>query len=121
MPTPSPTRVFSAIAVVLSGMALAACGGADARKAKHLEKGHAYLEASNYEKARVEFQNALQISPVDPEARFENGVVDEKLAARAKRLNSTRAPSTSIRITWAPASILPGCICLPAHPTKPSS
>ena len=79
MPTPSPTRVFSAIAVVLSGMALAACGGADARKAKHLEKGHAYLEASNYEKARVEFQNALQISPVDPEARFENGVVDEKL------------------------------------------
>ena len=59
--------------------ALCACGGAQARKAKHLEKGQTYLDAGNYEKARVEFQNALQISPVDPEARFENGVVDEKL------------------------------------------
>jgi tetratricopeptide (TPR) repeat protein len=63
----------------LSAVTLSACGGAQARKAKHLEKGHAYLTAGNYEKARVEFQNALQISPIDPDARFESGVVDEKL------------------------------------------
>ena len=65
--------------VGMLGVVLSACGGAQARKAKHLEKGQAYLTAGNYEKARVEFQNALQISPVDPEARYENGVVDEKL------------------------------------------
>ncbi|MGO9993463.1 MAG: tetratricopeptide repeat protein [Steroidobacteraceae bacterium] len=60
--------------------ALSACGGAQARKAKHLERGQSFLAAGNLEKARVEFQNALQIAPTDPEARFENGVVDEKLA-----------------------------------------
>lgn len=68
--------------VLLAGAALlslSACGGAEARKARHLEKGQAFLAAGNFEKARVEFQNALQIAPVDAEARFENGVVDEKL------------------------------------------
>ena len=60
-------------------LTLSACGGAEARKARHLEKGQTYLSAGNFEKARIEFQNALQIAPADPEARFENGVVDEKL------------------------------------------
>jgi predicted Zn-dependent protease len=79
MPRIISNRLFAVSVLGLSTMALTACGGAQARKAKHLEKGHAYLDAGNYEKARVEFQNALQIAPIDPEARFENGVVDEKL------------------------------------------
>jgi tetratricopeptide (TPR) repeat protein len=58
---------------------LSACGGAESRKAKHMERGRAYLAAANYEKARVEFQNVLQIAPKDAEARFELGVVAEKL------------------------------------------
>jgi tetratricopeptide (TPR) repeat protein len=72
-------RGVSAGVLVMLTVALSACGGAQARKAKHLEKGHAFFAAENYEKARVEFQNALQISPVDPDARFEMGLVDEKL------------------------------------------
>ncbi len=78
MPRPA-ARPIAAFIIALSAVTLCACGGAQARKAKHLEKGQTYLNAGNYEKARVEFQNALQIAPVDPEARFENGVVDEKL------------------------------------------
>src|SRR5271154_1166774 len=61
-------------AVILGG-----CGGAQARKARHLEKGQAFFAAHNYEKARVEFRNALQIAPNDSEARYQNGLVDEKL------------------------------------------
>jgi tetratricopeptide (TPR) repeat protein len=72
-------HTIAVVALGLAAITLSACGGAQARKAKHLEKGQTYLVAGNYEKARVEFQNALQIAPVDPEARFENGVVDEKL------------------------------------------
>ena len=78
----SRTALRRNIAVIVLGFStllLAACGGAQARKVKHLAKGQAFLTAGNYDKARVEFQNALQIAPADPDARFETGVVDEKL------------------------------------------
>jgi tetratricopeptide (TPR) repeat protein len=64
---------------VFAAVILGGCGGAQARKARHLEKGEAFYAAHNYEKARVEFRNALQIAPNDSEARYRNGVVDEKL------------------------------------------
>jgi tetratricopeptide (TPR) repeat protein len=70
---------FCLLAVAVVSLTVSACGGAQARMARHMEKGQTYLAAGNFEKARVEFQNALQISPVDPEARYEVGVVDEKL------------------------------------------
>ena len=74
------TRFPAVLGLCLASMALTACGGAQARKAKHLEKGQSYLAAGNFEKARVEFQNALQIAPTDAEARFESGVVLEKMS-----------------------------------------
>ncbi len=64
---------------LLSVLLVAGCGGAESRKARHMEKGQEFLAAGNFEKARVEFRNALQILPTDSDARFENGVVDEKL------------------------------------------
>jgi len=67
------------MALSLAMLAVAGCGGGESRKAKHLEKGQQFLSAGNFEKARVEFRNALQIAPTDSEARYENGVVDEKL------------------------------------------
>jgi tetratricopeptide (TPR) repeat protein len=67
------------LAVLAVSVALAGCGGAESRKAKHFEKGKSYLAEGNYEKARVEFRNALQIVPTDSDVRFQNGVVEEKL------------------------------------------
>lgn len=66
--------VLCVTAVVVAG-----CGGAEARKAKHLEKGQSFLAEGNLEKARVELRNALQIAPTDSETRYENGVIDEKM------------------------------------------
>jgi len=71
-----PLLFLTAICTVLL---LAGCGGAQSRKARHLEKGQAFMAEKNYEKARLEFRNALQIMPLDSEARYENGVVDESL------------------------------------------
>jgi tetratricopeptide (TPR) repeat protein len=68
-----------AVALGLAMLAVAGCGGGESRKAKHLEKGQQFLSVGNFEKARVEFRNALQIAPTDSEARYENGVADEKL------------------------------------------
>ena len=62
-------------------LALAGCGGAQSRKAHFLERGRQYVAQGRYDKASVEFRNALQIAPSDAEARFENGVVAENLAA----------------------------------------
>ncbi len=58
---------------------LAACGGAEKRTARHMEKGQQYLAAGNLEKARVEFRNALQIKPNDSAVRYENGLVAARL------------------------------------------
>jgi tetratricopeptide (TPR) repeat protein len=65
--------------VCIATLAFSGCGGAESRKALHLEKGQEFLKAGKFDKARVEFRNALQIAPTDSEARYENGVVDEKL------------------------------------------
>jgi tetratricopeptide (TPR) repeat protein len=71
--------VLSAAILAIVALALAGCGGAEARKARHLEKGQAFYAANNFEKARIEFRNALQIAPNDSGARYENGLVDERL------------------------------------------
>jgi tetratricopeptide (TPR) repeat protein len=63
----------------LTLLSVTGCGGAAAREAKHLKKGEVFLAGGNFDKARVEFQNALQIAPKDAAARFDMGVVDEKL------------------------------------------
>jgi tetratricopeptide (TPR) repeat protein len=73
--TSSPLMALVALAVLMAS----GCGGAETRKARHLEKGQNFLAAESFEKARVEFQNALQIAPKDAQTRFEMGVVDEKL------------------------------------------
>jgi len=78
LPRPLLAPVFIGL-LSLTVLSVSGCGGAEARKAKHLEKGQTYLANGNFEKARIEFQNVLQIAPKDVTARFDMGLVDEKL------------------------------------------
>ncbi|MGR8950074.1 MAG: tetratricopeptide repeat protein [Gammaproteobacteria bacterium] len=68
---------------ILGSVALAtvliACGGAEDRKSAHMEKGQALFDAENFEKARLEFKNVLQIDPKDVPARFALAQTLEKL------------------------------------------
>jgi tetratricopeptide (TPR) repeat protein len=74
------TRFPLAVAAAMSTLlVLSACGGAQSRMTAHMERGQKYYAEGNFEKARVEFRNALQIAPTDTEARFMNGQVAEKL------------------------------------------
>ncbi|MDH5570714.1 MAG: tetratricopeptide repeat protein, partial [Gammaproteobacteria bacterium] len=66
------------VLVVVIVVGLASCGGADERKDKYLEKGKAYLESNNLDKARIEFKNVLQIDPKDAEVYFYMGLLEEK-------------------------------------------
>lgn len=62
-----------ALAITLSG-----CGGKEERLGAHLEKGREYLEQKNFDKARVELKNVLQIDPRHAEAYVLAGQVDER-------------------------------------------
>jgi len=84
MTFPALSGRFAACAVLLAMVVGGGCGGADARKNSHLQKGHAFLAARNSRRRASEFRNALQIAPNDAEARFDNGVVDEKVGQCAR-------------------------------------
>jgi Tfp pilus assembly protein PilF len=74
--------VAAAVAASLLGsFVLVGCGGAESRLSGHMQRGQEYLAAENYEKARVEFRNALQVAPDDPNVRFMNASAAEKLGA----------------------------------------
>lgn len=67
------TTLVSAIA-----LALISCGGAEERKIKYLEKGKAYIEEQNYDKARIEIKNVLQIDPKYADAYYVMGQINEQ-------------------------------------------
>ncbi|MHB8533831.1 MAG: tetratricopeptide repeat protein [Sulfuricaulis sp.] len=69
--------VASLLAIVLVAQLVSACGGADQRKAKYLERGKSFLASENYDKAAIEFKNVLQIDPKYAEAYFLLGEAEE--------------------------------------------
>ncbi|MEJ0099905.1 MAG: tetratricopeptide repeat protein [Pseudomonadota bacterium] len=73
------TRSLVVVGCAIALSSLAACSGTAGRKAHYLERGQSYLADGKYDKARVEFSNALQIDPNDAKARYFAGQVAEKL------------------------------------------
>jgi tetratricopeptide (TPR) repeat protein len=65
--------------VFLAALVLGGCGGAGERKAEYLSRAQALMQEGNYEKARVEFKNVLQIDPKDAKAHFLLAQALEKL------------------------------------------
>ena len=76
MPQLRPLVRTAAIAAVV---VLAGCSGAQTRKLEFMQRGRDFLAHGQYQKARVEFRNALQIAPKDADVRYLNGLVSERL------------------------------------------
>jgi tetratricopeptide (TPR) repeat protein len=67
------------VAAACVALLVAACAGPEAQRAEHVAAGWKYIDASNFDKARVEFANALKIEARDAEARFGAGRAAEGL------------------------------------------
>ena len=69
---------YSRFLIITSLVAiLAACGGAEERKAAYMEKAEQSIKAGDLEKARIELKNVLQIDPKDAAAFYKLGTVYE--------------------------------------------
>ncbi len=66
------------IPVICLTIALSGCGGEEARKASFLKKGKTYLAQGDYDKAKVELKNVLQIDPKYAEAYYMMGLIEEQ-------------------------------------------
>jgi len=82
------SRVAKLTATSILVISLSACGGAEDRKVKYLEKGKAYLTDKNYEKARIEIKNVLQIDPKYAEAHYLLGQLNESQKELGKALGN---------------------------------
>jgi tetratricopeptide (TPR) repeat protein len=72
------TRWCCLAGILIAAASLGACGSAQSRKAGYIERGQKYYASGNYDKARLEFRNAVQIDSKDADARFMLGQVAEK-------------------------------------------
>ena len=71
MSTPARVSVPKALPLLLClSAALAACSGPEERLARAIERGEQFMADEDFEKARVEFSNALQIDPNNAEVIF---------------------------------------------------
>lgn len=74
------TRLNKLIGIALLSLSvlLVGCGGKEDRADAYLEKAQQYFEEENYEKAKIEVKNVLQIDPNNLGARFLSGEIAEK-------------------------------------------
>ncbi|HAC34349.1 MAG TPA: hypothetical protein DCF45_07515 [Gammaproteobacteria bacterium] len=85
-PNPRPVYFLMLIVSLLTG-----CSGPEDRVALHLSKGDAFYAEQDFQKARVEFKNVLQIDPNHVEGRFRLAETLEKLGETSNAVNQYKS------------------------------
>ncbi|MCL5975594.1 MAG: tetratricopeptide repeat protein [Gammaproteobacteria bacterium] len=65
------------LAAIVAGM-ISGCGSAEDSSARFIESGKELMEQGEFDKARLEFRNALQINPLEAEGYYQLALIDEK-------------------------------------------
>lgn len=66
-----------ALSMALSGSLLMGCSGKEERQQKYLQRAQEYLAKGNYDKARIEAKNVLQINSTNAEAHYISAAIAE--------------------------------------------
>ena len=79
--------------------------------ARAIERGESFLAEEDYDKARIEFSNALQIDPNNPEViylagRSAEGLQDYRTAAQAYRASLENDPTYLPAMAATPAGMV---------------
>ena len=64
--------------IVLLLVGLVACGGSEERQAKYYERAQSAFDAGEFDKARIDAQNVLQINPKHAQARYLMALLSER-------------------------------------------
>lgn len=72
-------KFYRILAITFFTYVLISCGGAEERKSVYMNKAKASIEAGDFDKARIELKNVLQIDPKYAEAYYQMGTVHESL------------------------------------------
>lgn len=75
----STARAAAVSLLILGAMLLAGCSGAEARRESYVKRGQEYYAKGDYTRASIEFRNAMQVAPKDPQARLLAGEAAEAL------------------------------------------
>jgi len=75
----SRVRAAAVAILILGAMLLAGCSGANARRESYIKRGQEYFAQGDYARAGIEFRNAMQVMPKDPQARLLEGETLQKL------------------------------------------
>jgi len=75
----SRVRAAAVAILILGAMLLAGCSGANARRESYIKRGQEYFAQGDYARAGIEFRNAMQVMPKDPQARVLEGETMQKL------------------------------------------
>jgi len=71
-------RMKQSIIAVALLTAVSACGSAEESAEKFIDSGMALMSEGEYDKARLEFRNAIQINPTVAEPYYQLSLIDEK-------------------------------------------
>ena len=75
----SRVRAAAVTILILGVVALAGCSGAEGRRESYIKRGQDYFAQGDYPRASIEFRNAMQVMPKDPQARILQGETLQRL------------------------------------------
>lgn len=65
-------------AVLTFSILVVGCGGGKEREAVYMDRAQQYFDEENYDKAKIEVKNVMQINPNSADAKFLSGMIAEK-------------------------------------------